>query len=418
MAGVLASCSEAWRMRDLDDSLIAEKNKLFSEYPWIWLFEVEIDAATMWRFCGYWDDITWNGYTWSAIAAGVESISFESSGRLGTFNAHVSNVALQVSSYQENADLTGNNVTLYLVNHGHLDKTAVINFTFQINTIQRTDTDAIFELGYTDLFLLQLPRVRDIRNRCPYFFRDARCGYPNDEFTATTEQDLRLGGDGDKGSGWATLNMTNAAVADINRTNAGQLTVKTAASGPYSFLGSVRTAPQVYKTFSGNFDFYTRLPGGVVGDALAGFYVQSANDASDSVAWVVRETSGTDHLYTRNTINDISSDVQRTTMRANMRIARSGSTFRFYAKADTDSDWTLYYTVTRQDFPSIVYVGFCFPTTTTAIGEPISFDYFRAYSGGAASCDRGFDTPNGCRSKQWQPFFGGAAGLPYGRVGV
>jgi hypothetical protein len=338
----------------------------------------------------------------------------DSSGRLSEVNVIATNAALAVSSYQETYGLPGNNISIFVVNRGHLDVTTVISWTFRLNELQRTDTDAVFELGHEDLFKLQLPHRLWVDDYCPYKFRDAWCQYPEDLFGKTTEQDLVKGGDSNKGAGWATLNIANAARADVNRTYENKLTVVTSATGgPHRFYDTNRDAPQVYKVFKGDFDFYTRITGGVDPDTQAGFYVQSASDLGDSLAWIVREAGGTDQIFTRETTDSVTADTYRYSLLPNLRIARLGPTFTLSAKADDDDDWTTFLTVTRIDIAYTVRVGFVFPTGTASEGSEVRFDYFKAFSGGLSTCDYTLDGPNGCRGHYHTPFFGGPPGLPY-----
>jgi phage-related protein len=406
-------------LKDLGTPLITEKNRQYTEHPWIFLFEVEVGTGLdPWRFAAYPEPVPWNGYTWERMNAAVEMISQNSAGRLAGINVHVSNVALQVSAHQATYDLRGRDVSIYIINRRHLDVTTVINFTYRINNIQRSDTDALFELGHEDLFLLQLPHVRWIRDHCPYRYRDGNCRYPEDEFGKNTEQDLLLGGDSNKGGGWATENIGNAQIADINRTNAGKLTVQRT-TGSWRFWNASRTAPQTYKLFQGDFQVYTRLSSSLTADSDAGFYAQSVDDLGDWICWMGREWDGVDYLVTRNTVNNVSDQISETQLKKMIRIDRIGSTIRMYAKADADADWTLYREEVRADFSSTLRVGFVFSVSAGDLaGEPETFDYFRALSGGLATCDYSFDGPNGCKVHMNEPNFGGAAGLPYGRINL
>ena len=406
-------------MKPMGTALITEKNKRFTEHPWIFLFEVAIDSADgPWRFAAYPEPIDWNGYTWAAMSASVEMIRQDSSGRLAGVDLHVSNVALEVSTYQETYDLRGRDVAIYIINRGHLDETTVVSFTYRVNNIQRGDTDAIFELGHEDLFLLQLPHQRWIRDHCPYRFRDDNCQYPDDEFGKNTEQNLLIGGDSNKGGGWNTLNIANAVLADINRTNAEKLTVQTDSGGPFKFYGTQLTAPQIYKVFKGNFQFHTRLSSSLTTESDAGFYVQSVDDLDDWMAWIAVEIDGVDYLAIRASVDTVTTQTSEVALLKNLRIDRIDDTIYMYAKADGDADWTLFREELRGDITHTVRVGFVFPSTTNNAAVQETFDYFRAISGGLTTCDYSFDGPNGCKAHMNEPNFGGAAGLPYGRINL
>lgn len=402
-------------MRAMGTPLITAKNQLWQDHPWIFLFEVEYQAGSdPWRYAAYPTPISWNGYSWEAMSAAVEIIEQDSSGRLAELNVIAENVSRKVSAYQENYDLRGKPVTVYLVNHGCLEETTVLSWAYQVNNVQRKATEAVIELGHPDLFSLEIPRWRHIRDRCWAHFRDDRCRYPEDWFDDNTEQDLILGGDSNKGGGWATLNIANADIADVNQTKLGKLVVQTKSGGPFRFSGASRDAPQVYKVFKGNFDFYARVSTAPTAESSFGFYAQAATSLGDYAAWLLREIGGADHIVTSSSVGGIVTDTTQTLMKRNLRITRAGSTIVWKAKADDDADWTTYKTEVLISIGHGVRVGFVFPTPTSAAGNQIEVDYFKAFGGGLQTCSYGFDTPNGCKEHMNTPNFVGAAGLPYG----
>jgi hypothetical protein len=266
------------------------------------------------------------------------------------------------------------------------------------------------------MFLIQLPHVRHIRDRCPYRFRDLHCKYPEDHFEKGTEQDLRWGGDANKGGGWNTLNIANTAIADTNRTNAGKLTVQTAAGGPFAFWGTTRTAPQIYKEFKGNFDFYTWFDGPITNQSHFGFYIQASDDLGDSRAIMMSEEGGRKLMFLQVTENELSYQNQLGEMMKGLRVVRVGATLQFSGRISEDDDWTVLTYTTIGTYPDALRIGYVFPTTTSLPGIAMTVDYFAANSGGDATCSYSLDGINGCRDKMNQPRFGGAAGLPYGRL--
>jgi hypothetical protein len=101
-------------------------------------------------------------------------------------------------------------------------------------------------------------------------------------------------------------------------------------------------------------------------------------------------------------------------MKRNLRIARAGSTISWQAKSDDEDDWTTYKTEVITSVGYRVRVGFVFPTPSSAAGDQVEVDYFKAFGGGLQTCSYGFDTPNGCKDHMNTMNFVGAAGLPYG----
>jgi len=403
-------------MKTLNASLILQKNQLYTDQPWITLFEIDLDSATTWRFAAYPENVTWNGYEWQAFPAIIEPINEESSGRLSGLNVHVANVDRTVSAYLENENLLGNTVTLYFVYRGDLSITSdILSFEYRINRVETSDESAVFQLGHEDLFAITLPWQRYIRDRCRHVFRDSKCGYPNDEFDDTSRQDIKAGGDGSKGGGWTSANMDNASICDIDITTSGELTIKGASGGPWKFWGSTQTAPLIYKTFSGDFDcycHYTSVPGEEGG---AAFFIQSVDDYGDWIAWVAVEINGTDYLYSRNTVNGSSDQVFEAELLPYWRIVRSGSTLQLWAHDDTTTTWTKYREEVRIDFSHTVRIGFAAFTSSSSEGTNQTWKYFRMTNGGLATCDYSLDGPNGCRAHQNTLRFGGAPSIPYGR---
>jgi phage-related protein len=403
-------------VKTLAADLIIEKNQLYSANPWIALLAVDVDGTDTWRLAAYPEDVTWNGETWTAFPIYLEQISEAAAGRLDGLNIHVANVNQVVSAYIETGSILGNDVTVYFVNKAYLDITSDIpTYTYRVNRISTTETVALFELGHNDLIRLQWPWQRFVRDRCRFPYKGTRCGYPNDEFHNISEQDLVAGGDVLKYGGWNALNTANASALDINQTYENLMSITTAAGGPFDWDDATRTGPFAYKTFTGDFDFYVLYDSAPTSNAGGLFLVQSTTDADDWIGIGSIEVTGTDSKLIRNTTNGSSVDWTESTVLAYWRIVRSDSVFTFYMAANDALSWYQIAQETRTDIPTTVRVGLASYTTDSSAGHVQAWNYFRAYSGGLATCDHTLDGANGCRAHEHSRNYGGFPALPYGR---
>lgn len=399
-------------MKTLDAALILEKNQLYSSSPWIMLFEIQIDDTDYWRLAAYPENVEWNSLTWVRFPAITESITESADGSLGGLTVHVSNVDRLVSAYVENNDLLGRSVTIYVINAGHLDVTTdVLSFTYRINRIQVNEQSAAFELGHEDLFRLQLPWQRAIRDKCRWGFRDARCGYPSDPFNACTQQvfadsDVNFYRNGNFGGGWTAANMEYCDHCDINVTNDGYLTVDPTSDTGLIWNDATAAGPYLYKTISGDWDFNMRQSASTIGAAII---VQSTTDATD---WIMLNHLAA-NAQVRVTTNGTSTETTTYDQASQWRVARVGSAFSFYYWYN--STWTLYKTVSFPTMPKTVRVG---PGLSVESGtaNTVLWEYFTVDSGGLQTCDYTLDGPNGCRVHQNTNNYGGFPGIPGGRL--
>ena len=415
-------------MKTLNASLVLQKNKLYQAEPWIRLFAIEIDSTTTIYRAAYPEDVTWNGQTWLATPAWMDSETQQSSGRLSEVSIHIANVDQQVSAYVENNDILGRDVTIYVVSASDLTiTTGVLSTSYRINRIRTTEEVASFELGHDDLFALQIPHQPYVRDKCRFVYGptwiagggdpdENYCAYPGDEFGPCTRQDFLVGGDGEKGGGWVADNTDNATIMNIDMTSSGKFYLNVASSGPWEFDDATQTAPWIYKRFKGDWDVNTVTTGLATSNGGLGFLIMSTTDTTDWLAYM-GYYSGSGKLQKRNTVNGSSTDTHLSDNTGDIRIARTGSTFTFYRKDAFASTWTSIGTQERTDFPKELRVGlFCYTSGTSTFTGLFSF--FRFLSGGLTTCDYTFEGPNGCRHHQNTPNFGGFPGILAGRLNV
>ncbi|KWT81135.1 hypothetical protein [Candidatus Magnetominusculus xianensis] len=204
----------------------------------------------------------------------------------------------------------------------------------------------------------------------------------SDYFGASTQQDIKTGGDGAKSHDWNVLNASNATAIDVNISNAGYLTM--VMSGGFSawYTGSF-TAPFVYINVIGDFDVDVSIT--TVG--LSGtnsverpFLAVRDPNASAGEDWILlgRDTwdgpSGqTLWLWVMNSVEN----GNRTTLYNYLRLTRVGNVFRYYGKVNQGDSWTTWTAVERNDFHSIVQLGFMCAHGAISDGYTLKADYLQ-----------------------------------------
>ena len=422
--------------RDLHADMIVEKNRLYSDQPLIHLLILELDDTTTWRFAVYPEDVEFDGETYTAIPAVVDSVE-EDPSRLGGMRIHVANADRVVSAALENHQLVGRDVTVRLVSADHLATAACkYDATYRIDRVHTTDDTATFELGNENLMALALPRHRFMRGKCRFRYRGDRCRYPGDEFGATTRQsfmDDRATGPWEKRDGWWILNPQAAAVADADETNDGCLTLTTPAvtvANEWRIWDTFFGGSFVFKPLSGDFDvnvYYITDPTTNPHRSAANMMVRSVADEDDWVAlhWLHYVARGPSELHYASTVDGATTYEQIApsticpTMPHYGRIARIGDQLSFYWRAAEADAWTSHITITRADLLGEVHVGLSAAASESGTGTAEQlFGYIRFSRGGLASCDYTMNGPDGCAAHNNTRNYGGADGIPSGRIYV
>lgn len=418
-------------MKTLNPALILAKNQKYLAHPWIWLLEIDIDDTTTRYLAIYPQDVTWNGQLWTRFPATLEPVGEDVSGKIQGLALSVANVSREISSYLEQDLLLGREVTLYVVNRGHLDVTTdVLTFTYRINKVSTIVVAASFELGHDDLFAIQIPRQRFVRDRCRFFYRDEHCAYLGDEFGEVTEQDFFQQGDGEGLYGWYATNMAGAALCDTNDSprrdpgeqGSGQFVVYCKdTEGALDWNNSARDGPYVYKLIDGDFDCYIKAPMYGYADESGPIFMVQSDGTPDN--WLGYMGLDYDHIITRNTIDASSSDAELiepySEGHSYWRIARVGNVFRFYSRNwYSDLEWAAEGEVTNDNMEGSVRVGIgsWYSGGYQALAVQCNFWFIRFTAGGFLTCDYSYAGPNGCQNHKNTIHNGGCPALPNGRL--
>ncbi len=191
-------------MLPLSSEAIEEKNKLSSSGSWLILLNLTLsDNETVIRLVRNTgtSDVVWNGNAYQNFPFEVDEIKEESGGEHSVLNVRVSNVAKSLMVYLEDEKgLVGCSLDLYVVHSDHLDlSTPEVDESF---IVTKTSADVMwvtFELSAANLFNVQFPDNRYMRNWCRFRFNypdgtDKRCGWTGSGFQ-TCEKTLSACGD-------------------------------------------------------------------------------------------------------------------------------------------------------------------------------------------------------------------------------
>ena len=159
-----------------NSALVTEKNKIHNLYPWVWLFEADLDGTSGFRAAGHDAAITYGGKTYVAFPISVSGIVRDDKGTLSRPTVTVANVSREVASYLDAGGITDRLVRIYLYNlnvAGYVVEWG--DFTVQRAAV--TLATASFELGQYALFDVQFPARRQARGRCDDVYGGVECGY-------------------------------------------------------------------------------------------------------------------------------------------------------------------------------------------------------------------------------------------------
>ena len=185
-------------MRTLPSNLRDETLKQHNASPWIWLYEIELEATTVATptafLAGYTEEITWKGNTYYPFPIAHEPFSSDSEGNLPQTILMVSNVTREFTRYlQTSKGMEGRAVKIILI---HKDVAALnqgLEFDFEVASSAADDQAITLNLQPPGYFSIGIPSEYYVRNRCRFRFKSPGCGYRG----TNTECDKTI--DGPKG---------------------------------------------------------------------------------------------------------------------------------------------------------------------------------------------------------------------------
>lgn len=155
---------------------VLEKNKVYNQERWLVLVECPISATQAIRIVHDEANFTWNGKTYYAAGMAVTPNRSNSEGTLESITLTVSNLSGELRSMIEAGNLDGKTVQIRRV-HAFSQATDVIQYRFQISTIQMTWDTISFVLAHTNLLNKPMPPNRFLRDICGWAYKSPECGY-------------------------------------------------------------------------------------------------------------------------------------------------------------------------------------------------------------------------------------------------
>ncbi|MES0336752.1 MAG: hypothetical protein SFH39_10450 [Candidatus Magnetobacterium sp. LHC-1] len=201
-----------------------------------------------------------------------------------------------------------------------------------------------------------------------------------DQFGASTQQDIKSGGDGAKLYGWNVLNSANASAMDVSITYPGYLAIVSSTTT----TDAPMTHPFVYQEISGDFDIDIGLYQ-VNAGAFQGLMCRDVN-ASAGEDWIAIGWDSSENLWWGDVTNNSSTSGNLSSTNKYVRITRVGNTFTAYRKLNPGDSWTSVKVFTRNDFAGHDPLQVGLYQKRSAATATVKFDYFQGTnSGGVVS---------------------------------
>jgi lambda family phage minor tail protein L len=207
----------------LTDLTLARSRQLADEYPWVWLYEVEVptNPSTRYRLTNYDRNFEY-GTDSSGVSLVYEPfpivqspVTQSSEGDLPQIQLQVSNESLLVRTVLEDHDgLVGQPIVIKLVHVlQQSDPSAALRFDGQIVSCKATYDRVAWNVSALNLTQAVLPGRRYIRDHCRWRYGDARCGYDLNNGTLSaakpsclkTQADCEAHGDAEVAAGLPRL---------------------------------------------------------------------------------------------------------------------------------------------------------------------------------------------------------------------
>jgi len=177
-------------LKSMSASLILEKNKVNSIYPYVLLLSITLDGTPSIFLARDTQDVTYNGQLYTAFPFEVDANKSSSSGEIPTLTIRVCNVNRVIQAYLEDYDgLVDETVTLIIVNTHYLSED-YSDFTFDFTVLGCT-ADAMwasFTLGAPNLLNRRFPLYRYMTSFCRYVshYKGVECKYSGGEPSGET----------------------------------------------------------------------------------------------------------------------------------------------------------------------------------------------------------------------------------------
>lgn len=160
---------------------VAHKNQLDSEYPFIWLYEVESDDPLVgrYRFTNYTERIGYRGNTYYPQHVVHGGINTSGDAPVPRIDVAVGVHSLELTPEIDSSDgLVGNPAKVLIVSLLAIDDaSAAIEWRGTIEGVVVEENQATIGISGHNTFNSRFPGNVFSRRKCRYTFGDARCGY-------------------------------------------------------------------------------------------------------------------------------------------------------------------------------------------------------------------------------------------------
>jgi len=197
-------------MPHLSVATAIEKNKVASEVAFIAMLEITVIDPTngsiveTLRIAKNSEDITFEGHTWAkgAFEFHITKTAGEVSDMTVTAKDYTRDIQARMQKYGGG---TGFPVRVLCVNSANLSQGAEVEEFFEVVKASTKGFDVSFTLGAENPLTMRFPRRMQARDRCPWRYKGAECGYagslPTCDYTlqgdngcAAHSNTLRFGG--------------------------------------------------------------------------------------------------------------------------------------------------------------------------------------------------------------------------------
>lgn len=173
--------------RDLHGILKAHQHELRDEFPWVWLYELEVPTSpkTRYRLTNYTSEIEFGTNTageplvYSPYPCTHGSITQTRKGDLPTLRVTIQNAAKETGlTVDEHGGMIGQRAVVRLINMEALDEpTAQIRWDAEVKRVSVRAELVTFELSSYNIYRSKFPRWRYMSQHCNFRFGGPECGY-------------------------------------------------------------------------------------------------------------------------------------------------------------------------------------------------------------------------------------------------
>ena len=170
-------------MKTLDPNLLLETLKQHNTAPWIWCYQIELEATTIAaptaRLTSTDHEVTIDARTFYPFPIKHDPIRTDSNGDLPQTSLSFSNATREFIRYLETgAGLIGNPVEILLTHEAVLSANEWCSWFFEVSGANANNSAITLRLEYPEFYRQPIPMDLFTRDRCRWRYKDpSTCGY-------------------------------------------------------------------------------------------------------------------------------------------------------------------------------------------------------------------------------------------------